>query len=35
MEKWLELYKTHEVEVNNYANLTELENLYKVDIKNK
>ena len=34
MEQWLELYKIHGVEVNYYANLTELENLYKLEIKN-
>lgn len=35
MEQWLKLYRTHGVEVNYYANLNELENLYKPDNKNK
>ena len=35
MEQWLELYRTHGVEVNYYANLGELENLYKPDKNNK
>lgn len=35
MEQWLDLYRTHGVEVNYYANLSELENLYKPDKKNK
>lgn len=29
MEQWLNLYRTHGVEVNYYANLTDLEDLYK------
>ena len=35
MDKWLELYKTQGVEVNYYANLTELEKLYNTETKNK
>lgn len=35
MEQWLSLYRTHGVEVNYYANLSELESLYKPDKKNK
>jgi len=33
MEEWLKLYKKHEIEVNYYANLNELENLYKPNKK--
>lgn len=35
MGQWLELYKTYRVEINCYINLIELENLYKIDTKNK
>jgi len=35
MEQWLALYRTHGVEVNYYANLSELENLYKPTKNNK
>ena len=33
MHKCLELYKTYGVETNYYANLIELENLYKLETK--
>ena len=35
MEQWLDLYRNHGVEVNYYANLSELENLYRTEKKNK
>jgi len=35
MEQWLNLYRTHGVEVNYFANLSELENLYNPNNKHK